>query len=188
MDKKTDAPLFAKELAMLAAIFNREIDEILVDAYWRALEAHPIEKVQKAIMLAASASQYFPTPAELLRLTGELKPAERALEAWEAVRRAIGNQGVYTSVWFDDPVTNATIRSMGGWPELCRRPGDHFTRNDFARTYEAKAHSAMRGEMPEDTRELLPGIGCDRGSPGVIIAVGLPPPKEAPRALEAPDG
>lgn len=54
------------------------------------------------------------------------------------VLEAVRKHGAYSSVVFDDPVTQAVIaRNYGGWPRLCRECDAKGFRREFARTWVA---------------------------------------------------
>lgn len=83
----------------------------------------------------------FPTPAAVRRYAGSVAASveDRARVAWAAVRREIGRTGGYESIDFDDAMTNATVRSMGGWDKLCDMTEDvaPFRERDFLANYAA---------------------------------------------------
>lgn len=86
-------------------------------------------------------STEFPTPAAVRRYAGSVAASidDRARVAWSVVRREIGRTGGYDSVDFDDAVTNATVRAMGGWDKLCDMTEDvlPFRERDFLANYAA---------------------------------------------------
>lgn len=60
----------------------------------------------------------------------------------EAVRR----HGAYSSVVFDDPVTQAVIiRSYGEWPRLCSECDAKDFRREFVRTWMAYFRQGLQG-------------------------------------------
>jgi hypothetical protein len=83
----------------------------------------------------------FPTPAAVRRYAGSVAASieDRARVAWAVVRREISRTGAYDSIDFDDAITNATIRAMGGWDKLCDSTSEvlPFRERDFLSNYGA---------------------------------------------------
>lgn len=69
------------------------------------------------------------------------------------VLEAVRKHGAYSSVVFDDPMTQAVIlRTYGGWPRLCMECDTKGFRREFARTWAAYCRQGI-GEFGH-----LPGI------------------------------
>ena len=137
---------FEVTLESLAQMHRVEIDELQIEAYWRAADGD-----HRAIAQAMLRSRFMPTPAEVADYALGAGPDD-AVRAFAAVKSAIQKHGVYGSVDFG-PIANATVRSFGGWGAWCRgevRP----TQSAFV-----KAFLAMRTE-PQQSQPLL-GIGRD---------------------------
>lgn len=175
-----DRERFAMAINVLATAFERELDEPLLEAYWMALDDLPIDVIERAVKRSIRELEYFPKPAQLRKLEAPMKAEHRAVVAWRVVSKTAASTGAYASVSFDDPVTNATIRNMGGWHWLCERPAKDFdvwVRKDFERIYRALYESGVNG----DSCKHLPGrterdnIGS--GPEVVTVSVGLPAPQ-----------
>jgi len=152
-----DKESFAQAMNAMAAAFDKEIDEATLEAYWMALEDMPIGAIESAVRDAMRKLEYFPRPAHLRRSGPNLDPEARAILAWQAAVSAVGRHGAYTSVEFDDPLTNAAIRNLGGWNWFCSQPEKDFhvwVRRGFEKIYVALASSGVVG----DGAGYLPGI------------------------------
>lgn len=176
---------------MLAESFGYKSNESTYLAYLHGLSDVPIETVQAAAIKAMTTLEWFPKIIEMRDLCGvsEVKPSadDRAMVAWNAVRASISKIGGYRSVDFDDPITNATIRAMGGWNRFCEsKPGkdlDTWLKKDFVATYGAYMSSGISAE------QARPLAGIDAASRSAIgyslpdpvqVCLGLP---EIPKNL-----
>jgi hypothetical protein len=184
MDKnnRTEMERFASLISALAAAKGRECDEAMLLGYEMGLDDLPVEEIERAVRESLrDRNPHMPAPGELREFAGDARPEDRAALAWEAVLRAIPSIGGYRSPDFDDPIINATVRSMGGWVALCDQTveqQDRFTRAQFLKTY---AGLTRTGISPELGAPLI-GIaekhnathrleGYDASAP---IATGLP--------------
>lgn len=112
-----------------------------MEAYAEAMADIPTEPLLVAMKRATTSCTFFPKPVELRQMAGERSPEDRAARAWEYVVRAVALVGVYGSPDFSDPLTNATIATLGGWVQMCDLPGEKFSvwfRKDFIKTYQRK--------------------------------------------------
>jgi hypothetical protein len=139
----------AEKVTELAELFNRTISVSTLHSYCEALSDVPLEAIFIAIRRAKQMCKYMPVPCELRELAGEAQGADRAVLAWEAVLRAIG-YGEYKHINFEDPAINATIRSMGGWPQLVSRfesaEAEKWVRKDFIQAYTSKIKHVIGSE------------------------------------------
>tara|TARA_R110000744_G_scaffold259191_1_gene374360 strand:- start:153 stop:830 length:678 start_codon:yes stop_codon:yes gene_type:complete len=152
-----DGERFARAMNVLAAAFDKEIDEATLEAYWMALEDMDIEGIERACKHAIQNLEFFPRPAHLRRSQDTMDPSSRAIIAWQAVVRAIATVGQYASVDFDDKLTNATVRNLGGWYWLCQQPEKEvkvWVRKGFEKIYIALAGAGVTSESTQH----LPGI------------------------------
>lgn len=148
----SDREDFNAAILALSCVFGVELDEAFYQGYWWALSEVSLPDLITACGVAAkTGSRFMPKPGELRELCGGNTAARRTLDAWEAVSRAVIEQGYYRSVTFDDPAINATIRSHGGWMRICCLELEEFEkwfRRDFERTYQvfiAQPPSAEQG-------------------------------------------
>lgn len=186
-----DRERFLSLLMALAGVFRVDPTEALLEGYWIGCRSMPLEAFSHACARAMESCEHMPRPRELRELAGEVSTPDRAIIAWEAVRKAIRSLGAYKSVRFDDPVTNAAVRNIGGWRELCSLSAEDlesFRRPRFEKAYRALADLPL---SPEATG-YLSGIheSENAGLAGVetpvhTVRVGLPAPPTAARpALE----
>tara|TARA_R110000824_G_C15205494_1_gene676134 strand:+ start:997 stop:1752 length:756 start_codon:yes stop_codon:yes gene_type:complete len=174
-----DKPEFASVMTAMCTAFGKELDEAILEAYWMALEDMPLDGFKQGAKKCLQEEEWMPKPGAIRRSAGVLSPDARAIFAFECVRKGIATHGAYVSVNFDDPLITATIRNMGGWPELCSLPAEKFnifTRKDFEKIYKAMLESGVRG----DAINHLPGkhehTNLGRVAPVVqFIESGLPP-------------
>ena len=148
---------FARAMNVLSAAFDKEIDEATLESYWMALEDMPIEDIERACKHAIQNLEFFPRPAHLRRSQAPMDPTSRAIVAWQSVVRTIATVGQYASVDFDDKLTNATIRNLGGWYWLCQQPEKEvkvWIRKNFEKIYASLASSGVTG----DSVRHLPGL------------------------------
>lgn len=169
---------FANALSAVAVTFGTELDKPILAAYWMALSDLDLNALQSACSRALRELTFFPKPAELRKLAGIVASSSRAMLAWESVAKTTQRLGARRSVDFDDPVINATVRSMGGWERLCRMEREEFAvwgRKEFERIYSALCDSGIS----EDAGRYLPGQ-TERENPGLeaevrTVPAGLPP-------------
>lgn len=160
--RNSDLERFTLDIEALFTTFRADVTEAKLQAYWMAMQHVDIERADAAVSRAITECQFMPSPSELLILSGEMTPQDRAVRAWDSVRKAIGSHGAYSSVDFDDPLINAAIRNMGGWERLCRMTTEDFEvwgKKDFTKAYE----SFCRVGVSADACRALPGI-CERSN------------------------
>lgn len=166
-----------KALANLAAAFDVEVSEARFRAYLMGLADLPDETVVEACRQSLLHRKFFPTVAELRELTGhgQQDVQAMALQAWAVVDKAADEVGSYRAVDFEDPVINAAIRTMGGWPEILARAESDWHvwgRKEFLAAYQAC--SRMRGG---EICAALPGLGAvgeQQRADGALIDCGQP--------------
>ena len=138
--------MFAVAFAHLGEIFDKPATPARMEAYAAALEDIPTGPLLLAMKAATTQCTFFPKPVELRQLAGERTPEDRASRAWEYVVGAVAKIGVYKSPDFGDPLTNATIATLGGWVYICDLPSEEFSkwlRKDFIKTYQGKMRTGL---------------------------------------------
>lgn len=153
----SDQPAFLDLIEGLALTFKTKVSKALLSAYWMGLSDLPFDQVKAACIRALVGCKFMPVPREIRDLAGIMGPDQKAIIAWNAVKRAIREVGSYRSVTFDDPAINAAIRSLGGWPRVCGTESeelDKWTSKEFQRLYREL------GALPlgQDLTRYLPGI------------------------------
>lgn len=152
-----DKPDFTLAITALCETLGREASDAMLYGYWVALVDLPIEAVQRSVAKALRICKFMPSPAELRELSGESREEAAAILAWATVDKASA-VGSYRSVDFDDPIINAAIRTMGGWPALLEKTPQEFdtwARKEFIRVYVSLARSGVTGDICRP----LPGLG-----------------------------
>lgn len=165
----------------LAEMFRKQLSEPGLRLYAAAIADIPANIVETAVCESAKSCKFMPTPAELRELAGEARIDDRATLAWEAFSRAVASVGYYKSPDFDDPIINATVRTLGGWERWCSMPSDEFDkwgRQEFVKTYAVFSRTGVNGDV------AAPLVGCFERENGLLgdhrqnervpIATGLP--------------
>lgn len=186
---KNRAAAIAGIVTWLAEAFSRQCTQATFRAYELGLDGLPLERIETAVRIALQTCKFMPSPAELRELAGEMRLAERAIHAWSAFDRAVVSHTSYRTVDFDDPLINATCRSLGGWEFCCQmesREFDTFLREKFLKTYQALASSGIASEQAAPLVGWLDKQNHASGHSDAImapvqIATGLPPLPATPR-------
>jgi len=146
----------------LGVIYGKEIDELLLRAYWAALNDVSIDDLENAAYSHIALEKWFPKPCELRHVDATAV----SFRAWDTAITAAERVGAYKTVDFEDQAINATIRFMGGWRRFCEMKADeeHWRRQEFLQTYrEFKSHGI--GE-----HQSLPLIGISEKRQTIAIA------------------
>jgi hypothetical protein len=118
---KQEALSFAKLIAGIGEIYQKEFSTAAIEAYWRILEPFRLEDVQAAIychMKHPDSGKFLPKPADII-MAIEGGSQDQALSAWSKTFYGIKVVGSYTSVAFDDSLIHAVVRDMNNWIKLC---------------------------------------------------------------------
>jgi len=146
--RSADFQRFQAVMAGMAELYQRELSNTLLDAYWLALRDWPLAEFEAAAARLMATEEFMPRPAAFTALR-KSATTQTAGEAWEAAIRTCCNwrSGCATV----DPLTDRVVRMVGGYERLAMEPLDtqHFTRNKFLELYRELA------EVEED-REALP--------------------------------
>ncbi len=176
--KTTDRPKaeraeIATMVGMLAETWRQKCTDVTIQVYEIGLDGVAIDRVRLAVMKAIQeGGKFMPSPGELRALTGEMTAKSRALKAWDKAQWARRIHGGYRTIRFSDPVTSATIRSMGGWPTFCWSEGEeeHWHQKRFLDFYE---RILERGVGTEEAETLLGVCAQENGYSGNGEAKGL---------------
>ncbi len=199
MDKHDDEQ-FAGLMAVLASSFSKEADRAMMEGFSIGLSDLPISSIELAVHKAIRNNRFFPSVAELRELAGEMTPGARAIKAWDAFRKAMLHHGYYTSVDFDDPVINATVRNLGGWMAVDDRideEGDKWLRKDFERVYVALMSAGVSASEAgpligfcEQSNRFHGQLTLRDGKPAIKppqrVLTGLPPHRQGVLAQPIP--
>jgi hypothetical protein len=180
---KTRNERLAVAVAVLGETFGRQVTAVTIQAYEMGLDGIAIDAIERAVKRASGECRFMPVPSELRELAGEMPAKDRAIRAWSAAMRGVRLHGYYHSVNFDDPIINATIRSMGGWERFAERlevEEEKWLRRDFEAIY---VSFATRGVSAEACEPLGGFLSRSNGAAGyldavpepVLVECGLPP-------------
>jgi hypothetical protein len=142
-DKKPFAEMLQ---ATYTELYQREpLSRIALQLWWGAFADIDIAAFSAALsgwVTRAGRGQHPPKPADILKLIGG-SIEDRAILAWRKAEAACARVGQYHSVCFDDPMINAAIEQMGGWPKLCAGPEAdlQWRERDFKALYVALTES-----------------------------------------------
>ena len=175
----------------LGEAYRQAVSEATVNAYDLALGDLPIEAVAKAALAAMRTCKFMPNVSELRELATGIRHADRGVLAWDAVLSSTLNP--YHHVDFDDGITNAVIRSLGGWVIFIERLGSSdgvkWARKEFIDTYDRLLSAGVSGAICGP----LAGISQASVRDGKIvppevhrITTGLPPVVVEKPALPPP--
>ena len=126
--QSTDLEKFVKIINVVGEVYGKEVSEMLLKVYWKALKRFPLADVQRAFnrhVQNPTNGQFWPKPADLIRLL-DGDPESRAMIAWRKVLDAIEGVGSYQTVVFDDPVIHMALENLGGWLEVCKVTDDEL--------------------------------------------------------------
>lgn len=146
--------------AGLAELFDKKMPITTQRLYLMALEDLGTERIVQACRIAMSACKFFPKPAELRELVRlpEDDIEHRAQLAWQAVKENAIGRIVHTGkpLDFQDPITNAAVREVGGLNYLALQGTDteheKYTRPRFLEAYKRLASCSL---LPPSKTEPL---------------------------------
>ena len=143
---------FAALIEQLGVVYQTEITDLLLRAYYEALKDVPLDDLERAVAAHIALQRWFPKPSELL----SIDPKADAVRAWDSAIAAIHHHGMYRHVDFEDKYVNAVIRHLGGWPTFCAQEPEQesWTRKEFVQTYLLLRSSGLTDKQ----MDVLPGI------------------------------
>jgi hypothetical protein len=150
---------FIETLKGTCSLYQQDITEFLVRAWWAVLKPYDLNAIKRALALHfanADAGRFMPKPADVVRVLGGTAQ-DNAMLAYTLVVKSIASVGGYVSVVFDDPNTHVAIEGMGGWAHLCaihtEKEGP-FIQREFEARYRA-SHNRGAAEWPRVLRGLI---------------------------------
>ena len=148
-----DLDAFNAIIAATAEMYGQKRpSDMLMALYWRALEHLTLEQIKEGIsrhIASLGCGQFMPKPVDIMPRRIEAS----GLMAWEDVIEAMEHHGAYRTVQFQDGVTAAIIRDMGGWPEVCYRQmhdeNEIWLQKEFVQRYKEYAanNRVFRGAL-----------------------------------------
>ena len=123
----------------LGRMYDRGIDNELMDMYWLALRGYPDGDVKSAFTQAIKTCKYFPRIADILEF---LEPPQKgeALVSWSYVLGLLGKgEGLRNQYLQTDGATAEAVRALGGWYQLTHMPQKdvNYLEKKFVAVYEA---------------------------------------------------
>lgn len=137
---EADRPRFFAAVAALGATLDKEVTEVLLGAYWAALQDIEITVLEAACFDLSRSAKFFPKPVEIRELTHQ-SASSGADEAWAEVLGLLKN---CRNASHDDLVVERVVRQMGGWVHL----GSEITAADL-NSWKAKEFRRMYAEAKE---------------------------------------
>ncbi len=150
-----DKQVFSDLIDAMASAFRKEASKAMKHGYWLGLLDLTIEQVETAIGNAIRQHKYMPSVADLREYAGIPGPEEIVALAFQALDHATDRYEPVDTVSFDDPVLNATVRNLGGWPAIFRQAPNFqtFFRKRFEDTYKM----FFKKELNSEQVKPLPG-------------------------------
>ncbi len=154
---QADFKQFSALIQGVAECYGQSLSAQGIVLRFKLLEQLSYAEVEKATLSIMATRKYtsMPTPADFLEhMSGGSTEDKAEVEAGK-VLDAIGRHGAYSSVVFDDAVTQAVIvQAYGGWPKLCAECGaqesEKWFRKDFTKTWAAYSRQGVKqsGHLP----------------------------------------
>lgn len=174
---KAEFDTFARMLSLTAQQYGKSLSPELIRFYFDGLSHLPLDTVRAALnkhIRNTDTGQFMPKIADVIRAC-EGKSEDAAYAALIELQAAMSTPGTYCSVAFEDRITMAVVRDMGGWPALGARDADEwaqFGAKDFIKRYRIykergceNAPEYLPGvfeHSPHGTTQPLVRIGCQR--------------------------
>lgn len=140
----------------MSKVYEREIDGVLLDAYWLSLRSWSLRDFEQAAGHLMGNSKFMPRPADFTELRNAGRPT-----GGEAFAQALAHcaSSSYRAGPHPDPIIDACVRACGGYLVIAMSEQDRlpFIERRFAEHFEHLQDA-------EDTREALPQI-TRRGPP-----------------------
>lgn len=163
---------FAQGLALLTGAVGKPMPDEQIASWFALLNELTPEQFRRGIVETLRTHQFagFPPVGSvrtnaLAGVASTVAPKDRPVAAWLAVRTAIVRVGGYASPNFADPVINAVIRDLGGWPVVCDTPTSElpWLEKRFREAYVAYSGVALR---PYQTARLVGITEIDNNAKG----------------------
>ncbi|MDR3358718.1 MAG: DUF6475 domain-containing protein [Desulfovibrio sp.] len=154
---QADFDRFTSLIRGVAECYGQSLSAQGVMLRFKLLARFDYAEVEKAALSVMATRKYttMPTPADFLEHIGGGSAEDKAEVEAGKVLAAIGRHGAYTSVVFDDAVTQAVIvQAYGGWPKLCAECGveesENWFRKNFVKAWAAYSRQGVKqfGHLP----------------------------------------
>jgi len=154
MNERAREREIAKLLTMTAALYDKELNEMLLELFYNALDGFELERIKAAFTQHVKRSRFFPKPAdiiEIMRGTGD-DLESRAIQQANLVWCSIASVGHGATVLFKDPVTNAVVEQcFGGWCQLAGESKERELKwflKDFEKYFRVYAKAGIERHEP----------------------------------------
>jgi hypothetical protein len=149
--QQADFQRFHAVMHGMAKVYEREIDQLLLDAYWLALRDWTFPEFEQAAGQLMRSSRFMPRPADFNALRQAARPTVG--EAWARVLAHAS--GGYRDGSGLDPVIDRAVKTLGGYRAIAMTQTDqlHWVEKRFAQHYgdmlEASETRAALGFDPD---------------------------------------
>ena len=174
----SDFAAFRALMTGLGKVYEREIDEPLLDAYWLALEDWNVADFSAAAKHLMRCGRFFPRPSDFEDLRRSATQRD-AVEVWETARitarNAISLGRVRTDVTSGDPVIDRAAATIGGYGAIamCESAWLHALERRFLDAYrESRGVAEARAALPHLASQDLCGPQDPRLPPAEDRAAG----------------
>lgn len=153
-------------IALTAANFPNTQERDLrptLNLWKEMLSDMPFDVAKAAVIKVLSTARFWPTVAEIREAATHLTQPHimSSAEAWGLFERSNDRYGYYRpeeGMNMLNPLIRQTVRSMGGYRELCSSENVGVTRGQFMKIYEQlAAREKEMAVLPASVRELIDG-------------------------------
>lgn len=150
-----DFTRFKSVMTGMAKLYERDLDKLLLDAYWLALKSWSLQDFEQAAGRLTATSKFMPRPADF----NELREAgrETAGEAWALVLDAVRHSGYSAGI---SQLIDRAVQACGGYRAIGQTTDDGlpFIERRFAEHFKTMQDA-------EDAREAVPQIAYGEEKP-----------------------
>lgn len=171
--QQTDFKRFAAVMNGMAKLYERELDTVVLDAYWLALRGWPLNEFEAGAAHLMQHSKWMPRPADFSELRKAARPTigEAWAKAISSCHSAWTPQGYFGGT-SGDPLIDRVVRAIGGYATLaqCEQDKLHFLERRFNEIYDGVQEA-------EDVRAALPQLAPPRNAHGKLsglLPIGVP--------------
>ena len=140
--------IFSQYIVALQSLYDKELSEVLMELYYKALEGLTDEQFKNGINKLIKTRVYakFPQPGEILQSAIGDVENNKICYAADNLRKAVTQYGAHYSVIFEDPIIHIILeKHFGSWIKFCSMAEDEqkkFFKFEFENLY--KAYSSQR--------------------------------------------
>lgn len=158
-----DFARFRAVLAGMAELYQRELTNELLDAYWLSLRRWELEDFEIAAGHLMETGKFMPRPADFTEVRKAGRPT--AGEAWARAVTACGSchsaQGYTSGGTCGDQFVDRVVRAIGGYKTIamCDEDKLHFLERRFAEHFETMQEAQdVRDDVPQVAYMPRPAI------------------------------